>query len=217
MGTQVESRERTGHGYVPTGDLPPPEMVKVLMSEAYEHFRSNAEGRNSDICPALVRVPPATCSARAWLAHNGNLYAVGDANHAFSIMSVSKPFVSVSRSAPSRPARGSVQQHRAAVQLAIGNRTKRGWTNQPDGECRGHSNNQPRACHDHRSQVEIQSRGFIPLCRTRADIERGGLCLRLADQLSQPEHRAAAARALAGSISIRNRQLTSTPGNALSM
>ena len=93
MGTQVESRERTGHGYVPTGDLPPPEMVKVLMSEAYEHFRSNAEGRNSDICPALVRVPPATCSARAWLAHNGNLYAVGDANDAFSIMSVSKPFV----------------------------------------------------------------------------------------------------------------------------
>ena len=58
MGTQVESRERTGHGYVPTGDLPPPEMVKVLMSEAYEHFRSNAEGRNSDIYPALVRVPP---------------------------------------------------------------------------------------------------------------------------------------------------------------
>jgi glutaminase len=31
--------------------------------------------------------------------------------------------------------------------------------------------------------VEIHSRGFIPLCRTRADIERGGLCLRLADQL----------------------------------
>jgi hypothetical protein len=33
---QVESRERTGYGYVSTGRLPSPEMVKSLVSEAYE-------------------------------------------------------------------------------------------------------------------------------------------------------------------------------------
>ena len=57
METQVESCERTGYGYVSTGHLPSPEMVKALMSEAYERFKSNAEGRNSDVYPALARVP----------------------------------------------------------------------------------------------------------------------------------------------------------------
>jgi len=33
----------------------------------------------------------------------------------------------------------------------------------------------------------------VPLCRAKAAIERGGLCLRLADELSQPKHRAPAA------------------------
>jgi len=92
MGTQVESRERTGHGYVPTGDLPPPEMVKVLMSEAYEHFRSNAEGRNSDVYAALAKASGDLFGVCV-VSTNGNVYAVGDADHAFSIMSVSKPFV----------------------------------------------------------------------------------------------------------------------------
>jgi len=44
METQVESRERTGQGYVSTGHLPSSEMVKALVSEAYERFKSNAEG-----------------------------------------------------------------------------------------------------------------------------------------------------------------------------
>jgi glutaminase len=57
MERQVERRKRIGHGYVSTGRLPPPEMVKALVSEGYEHFKSNAEGRNSDVYPALARVP----------------------------------------------------------------------------------------------------------------------------------------------------------------
>ena len=64
MRTQVESRERTGHSYVSTGHLPPPETVKALMSEAHERFKSNDEGQNSDVYPALAAVP-ATCSAFA--------------------------------------------------------------------------------------------------------------------------------------------------------
>ena len=54
---QVESRERTGYGYVSTGRLPSPEMVKSLVSEAYERFKSNIEGRNSDIYPTLATMP----------------------------------------------------------------------------------------------------------------------------------------------------------------
>jgi glutaminase len=90
METQVESRERTG--YVSTGHLPSPEMVKALMSEAYERFKSNAEGRNSDVYPALARAPSDLFGACV-VGTNGNVHAVGDTDHAFSIMSVSKPFV----------------------------------------------------------------------------------------------------------------------------
>jgi hypothetical protein len=54
---QVESRERTGYDYVSTGRLPAPEMVKSLVSEAYERFKSNAEGCSSDVYEALARVP----------------------------------------------------------------------------------------------------------------------------------------------------------------
>src|SRR5262245_48441323 len=92
MGTQVESRERTGHGYVSTGHLPSPEVVKTLMAEAYERFKSNAGGRNSDVYPALASVPSDLFGACV-VGTSGNVYAVGDTDHPFSIMSVSKPFV----------------------------------------------------------------------------------------------------------------------------
>jgi glutaminase len=83
MKTQVESRERTG--YVSTGHLPSPEMVKALMSEGYERFKSNAEGRNSDVYPAFARVPSDLFGACV-VGTNGNVHAVGDTNHAFSII-----------------------------------------------------------------------------------------------------------------------------------
>jgi glutaminase len=92
MRAQVESREQTGHGYVSTGHLPPSEMVKALMSEAYERFRSNTEGRNSDVYPALAKVPSDLFGACV-VGTNGTVYAVGDTDHAFPLMSVSKPFV----------------------------------------------------------------------------------------------------------------------------
>jgi glutaminase len=90
--TQVESRNRTGRGYVSTGRLPPPEMVKALVSEPYEHFKSNAEGCNSDVYPALARVPSSLFGVCV-VGTNGDIHAAGDTDHAFSIMSVSKSFV----------------------------------------------------------------------------------------------------------------------------
>src|SRR5690349_6786414 len=56
-------------GYVSTGQLPSPELVQALVDEAHEKFKSNTEGQNSQV------------------------YAAGDADYEFTIMSVSKPFV----------------------------------------------------------------------------------------------------------------------------
>ena len=78
--------------YVSTGQLPHPERVQALVDEAYERFRSFADGQISDVYPALTRVQSdlfGICVAGA----SGNVYAVGDAQHEFTIMSVSKPFV----------------------------------------------------------------------------------------------------------------------------
>ena len=78
--------------YVSTGCLPPPDRVTTLVAEAHERFKSNAEGKNSTVYPALERVPSnlfGVCVAGT----SGNVYAVGDADYEFTIMSVSKPFV----------------------------------------------------------------------------------------------------------------------------
>ena len=42
--------------YVSTGHLPPPEQVRSLVDEAYETYKSVAEGKNSEVYPALARV-----------------------------------------------------------------------------------------------------------------------------------------------------------------
>ncbi len=78
--------------FVSTGQLPAPERVRGLVAEAYERFRANDEGRNSQIYPALARIPSGlfgVCIAGI----SGNVYPAGDTEHEFAIMSVSKPFV----------------------------------------------------------------------------------------------------------------------------
>ena len=78
--------------FVSTGELPPPELVRSLVAEAYERYKTNAEGASSRVYPALARVPNdlfGVCVAGT----SGNVYSGGDADYEFSIMSVSKPFV----------------------------------------------------------------------------------------------------------------------------
>jgi glutaminase len=82
----------SGSPFVSTGRLPPPELVQALVAEAHERYRSNDEGASSDVYPALAEVPGelfGVCVAGV----TGNVYAAGDADFEFSIMSVSKPFV----------------------------------------------------------------------------------------------------------------------------
>jgi glutaminase len=91
MGTplRVEEQEPT---YVSTGHLPSAEQVKRLIGEAYARFRSNSDGENSKVYPALARVATDFFGICV-VGTSGGVFAVGDSEYEFSIMSVSKPFV----------------------------------------------------------------------------------------------------------------------------
>jgi glutaminase len=78
--------------YVSTGTLPTPEEVRALITQAHERFRGENDGAVADYIPALAQADPslfAICVASI----RGDLFAVGDADRAFSMQSVSKPFV----------------------------------------------------------------------------------------------------------------------------
>ena len=78
--------------YVSTGHLPSPERVKALVDEAHARYKLDTDGENSQVYPALARVPRELFGICV-VGTNGNVHAVGDADYEFSIMSVSKPFV----------------------------------------------------------------------------------------------------------------------------
>ena len=83
----------TTHGaHVSTGQLPSPERVRALVKDAYERFKSNTDGENSKVYPALARVP-SDLFGICVVGTSGNVYAAGAAEHEFTIMSVSKPFI----------------------------------------------------------------------------------------------------------------------------
>lgn len=77
---------------VSTGRLPVPEKVRDLLYLAHERYTGNDAGQNAAVYPALAEVPRdlfGLCVAGT----DGAVYSVGDADHRFTIMSVSKPFV----------------------------------------------------------------------------------------------------------------------------
>lgn len=77
---------------VSTGVLPPPERIKALVEEAYQRFKPDQDGQNSQVYPALARVPRDLFGICV-VGTNGTVYTAGDAEHEFTIMSVSKPFI----------------------------------------------------------------------------------------------------------------------------
>ena len=83
---------QAGRPYVSTGHLPEPEMVQQLVSEAQRRFKSNSDGQNSQVYPALARIPSDLFGVCV-VGTSGRVYAAGDTDYEFSIMSVSKPFV----------------------------------------------------------------------------------------------------------------------------
>ena len=78
--------------HVSTGHLPSPEAVATSVAEAHNRFFSNPEGKNSAAYPALERVQRDLFGV-CLVDVAGNVYAEGDAEYEFTIMSVSKPFV----------------------------------------------------------------------------------------------------------------------------
>jgi glutaminase len=92
MNPQAVADQSAETAYVSTGQLPPPELVRALVDQAHKRYRSVADGKNSDVYPALARVPSELFGICV-VGTSGKVYTVGDAEHEFSIMSVSKPFV----------------------------------------------------------------------------------------------------------------------------
>lgn len=78
--------------FVSTGHLPTAESISELVTEAHRRFRSDANGINSQVYPALARVPKDLFGISV-VGTSGKIYEVGDADYEFTIMSVSKPFV----------------------------------------------------------------------------------------------------------------------------
>jgi glutaminase len=78
--------------HVSTGELPGAARVHALVDEAYARYRSDQDGQVSTVYPALARVP-ADLFGVCVTATDGTVFASGDAEHEFTIMSVSKPFV----------------------------------------------------------------------------------------------------------------------------
>jgi len=92
MSKKKSTKGRPDHSYVSTGHLPSPEEIRKLVAEAHERFKGNREGKNSQVYPALARVP-ANLFGICVVGISGNVYEVGETDHEFSIMSVSKPFL----------------------------------------------------------------------------------------------------------------------------
>ena len=78
--------------HVSTGHLPPPEVVEALIDEAHARYATNTDGAVSRVYPALAKVSPDLFGICV-VGTSGRGHAVGDADHEFTIMSVSKPFV----------------------------------------------------------------------------------------------------------------------------
>ncbi|MBP1467893.1 glutaminase A [Candidatus Chloroploca sp. M-50] len=78
--------------FISTGQLPADAQVQALVDEAYARFRLRDEGENAQHYPALARVPRDLFGICV-VGVNGKIYAVGDAEVEFTIMSVAKPFV----------------------------------------------------------------------------------------------------------------------------
>lgn len=79
-------------GFVSTGKLPRQEEAIALVHAAYDLYRGEGGGVLADYIPALAEADPALFGICVAGTH-GQAFAVGAADHPFSIQSVSKPFV----------------------------------------------------------------------------------------------------------------------------
>ena len=84
--------EATTPSLVSTGELPQTEQVRDAVTEAYERYRSNDDGAVADYIPALASASPGLFGICV-VGARGRSFEIGNVETAFSIQSVSKPFV----------------------------------------------------------------------------------------------------------------------------
>ena len=208
-----------GDPFISTGHLPTPETVTALVSEAHERFKSNREGQNSQVYPALARVPRDLFGICV-VGTSGNVYAVGDADHEFTIMSVSKPFVFalVCQALGAEQAREKLGVNATGLpfnSLAAVEQSPDGRTNpMVNAGAIATTSLVPGATAD--AQVAVHPRRPVALRRPHASAQRRGLRVRVGNELPQPEHRPPAAESTTASTATRSRRPTSTPGSARS-
>ncbi len=92
MHDRLHAEEALGPAAVSTGQLPPHPAVGGLVQEAWERYRGVTEGEVANYIPALAKASAewfGICVAGV----DGIEHSVGDAERAFSIQSISKPFV----------------------------------------------------------------------------------------------------------------------------
>ncbi len=77
---------------ISTGRLPRDELVAGLMQDAYDRYVSVDDGAVADYIPALAGADPALFGLSI-VSVTGASHSVGDAEHRFSVQSISKAFV----------------------------------------------------------------------------------------------------------------------------
>ncbi len=84
--------EATTPPRVSTGELPRPDEVREVVTEAYERYRSNFDGAVADYIPVLAGAS-AELFGISVVGARSRSFEIGDVDTRFSIQSVSKPFV----------------------------------------------------------------------------------------------------------------------------
>lgn len=92
MSNQRKKSRASSSWYISTGHLPAPNVIKNLVNEAYKKFESDKRGQNSQVYPALARVPTRLFGICV-VDTTGKAFSAGDAEYEFTIQSVSKPFI----------------------------------------------------------------------------------------------------------------------------
>ena len=92
MLTPLSTSAKFAPSHISTGHLPDAVSVQQLVDDAHAYFKDNTDGENSQVYPALARVPSDLFGACV-ASTRGEIYAAGDTDFEFTIMSVSKPFV----------------------------------------------------------------------------------------------------------------------------
>ena len=85
--------EATAPSLVSTGELPQTEQVRDAVTEAYERYRSQRRRCRRGLHPRAGERIAWRCSGSAWSGSRRRFFEIGDVETAFSIQSVSKPFV----------------------------------------------------------------------------------------------------------------------------